>query len=80
MPELPKASHAEMRRYCDYLIEYLDRLAENRNLDGESVKMAQDRVLNIEDVLGAHPLNDDLVRTIAKTEEETIGPLLSQSG
>ena len=78
MPELPKASHAEMRKYCGYLIEYLDRLAENRNLDSESVKIAQDCVLNIKDVLGAHPLNDDLVRTIAKTEEETIRPLLSQ--
>jgi hypothetical protein len=76
MPELPAASHAEMRRYCNYLVEYLDRLAENPNLDAESVKAARDRVTDIEDVLGAHPLNEDLVRTIAKTEEETIGPLL----
>jgi hypothetical protein len=78
MPELPKASHAEMREYCEYLIEYLDRLAENRNLDGEFVKVAGDRARDIQDALGAHPLNDDLVRTIAKTEEETIGPLLSR--
>ena len=76
MPELAAASHAEMRRYCKYLVEYLDRLAENPNLDAEAVKAAQDRIAYIEDVLGAHPLNDDLVRTIAKTEEETIGPLL----
>jgi hypothetical protein len=78
MPELPAASHAEMRRYCDYLIEYLDRLAENPNLAGGSAQAAQDRVAYIEDVLGAHPLNDDLVRTITKTEEETVKPLLGQ--
>jgi hypothetical protein len=78
MPELPKASHAEMRRYCDYLTKYLNRLAENQSLDGESVKVARDRVLDIEDALRAHPLNDDLVRTIANTEKETIGPLLSR--
>lgn len=78
MPELPAASHVEMRRYCDYLIEYLDRLTENPNLDGEFTKAAQERIAAIEDTLGAHPLNDDLARTIAKTEEETIAPLLGR--
>ena len=35
MPELSAASHAEMRRYCKYLAEYLGRLAENPNLTAE---------------------------------------------
>lgn len=78
MPELPAASHAEMRRYSKYLIGYLGRLAENPNLDGESAKAARECVAYIQDVLSAHPLNDDLVRTITKTEEEMIGPLLGR--
>ena len=78
MHELPEASHAEMRRYCDYLIKYLDRLAENQNLDSQFATVARNRVRDIDDVLRAHPLNDDLVRTIASTEEETIRPLLSR--
>lgn len=78
MPELPAASHAEMRRYCQYLIEYLDRLAENPNLAGEPAKAARECVAYIQDVLSVHPLNDDLVRTITKTEEEMIGPLLGR--
>jgi hypothetical protein len=78
MPELPAASHAEMRRYCKYLIEYLDRLAENPNLDGEPAKEARECIAYIEDVLGAHPLNDDLVRAITKTEQEMIAPLLGR--
>ncbi len=78
MPELPSASHAEMRRYCKYLIAYLTRMAENPNLEGEPAKAAQDCIAYIEDVLGAHPLNDDLVRTINKAEQEMIGPLLNR--
>ena len=78
LPELPAASHMEMRRYCHYLTEYLNRLAENPRLEGEPAKMAREGVAYIQDVLGAHPLNDDLVRTIQKTEKETVAPLLRQ--
>ena len=78
MPELSAASHAEMRRYCKYLAEYLGRLAENPNLEGAPAAAASDGIAYIQDVLGAHPLNDDLARTIAKIEQEVVHPLLAQ--
>ncbi len=76
LPEPP--GHKDMRRYCEYLIRYLDRLSENANLPDDQRRAARERAADIEDVLRAHPLNDDLVRAIDQAEKEVIVPLLGQ--
>lgn len=80
LPDLDEATHAEMKAYCLYLGGYLDRLASNANLDEPSRSAAREQVLYIKDVLGAHPLNDDLRMTIRKTEGDVIAPLLEKLG
>jgi hypothetical protein len=78
-PALPDPpGHKDMRRYCEYLVRYLDRLSENAGLPEDRRQAARDKAADIEDVLRAHPLNDDLVRTIQQTENDVIGPLLGE--
>ncbi len=76
LPPLGEASHKEMKRFCQYLIEYLDRLSQNPNLTDEARHVALDHIVHIEDVLRHHPLNEDLVMTIQKTEDDILPVIL----
>jgi len=78
LPELDQAGHAELRAFSDYLCRYLHRLSRNRHLEEEHARRAREQARAIEDELNAHPLNDDMRRLIAKADEETIRPALSQ--
>jgi hypothetical protein len=70
--------HKDMRRYCQYLIRYLERLSENHALPDDQRQAARDKATAIAEVLKAHPLNDDLDRAIQQTENDVIAPLLGQ--
>lgn len=80
LPEVDEATHAEMRDYCAYLVRYLGRLAKHPGLDEGSAAFALEKAGEIDGVLRHHPLNDDLRRTIRKTEAEALGPLLAGLG
>lgn len=78
LPNFPDASHHEMLRYSRYLIRYLDRLAENPNLDDEHREALGEKALDLREILVAHPLNEDLVRAIQQSENEVIGQALAR--
>lgn len=80
LPDLDEATHPEMREYCSYLARYLGRLADNPNLDETRRAIAREKAADIAEVVGHHPLNDDLRRTIRKTEADVVGPLLADLG
>ncbi len=75
MPALPDAGHKEMNRYCRFLARYLRFLAENPALDEAAGRAAEQKASEIEEVLGAHPLNDDLARAIQQAENDVIAPI-----
>ena len=75
-PPLEEATNKEMHRYGLYLRRYLHRLAENPSLSDEDRNRARQQIDYMNDMLRAHPLNDDLKRTIVATESEVLLPLL----
>ncbi|HMP73450.1 MAG TPA: hypothetical protein PKE55_09335 [Kiritimatiellia bacterium] len=79
-PAPSQASHRELRTYCKYLIVYLKRLAEHQNLSDDEARDLRQHAIEIESVLGAHPLLDDLRRAIHRAENEVIASALSQLG
>lgn len=76
-PAAGEATHHEMKRYCRYLTHYLQRLADNPRMTEEQQDLALRQIEEIDGVLKAHPLNDDLERTIQQTETDVIAPLLN---
>ncbi|MBU0676804.1 MAG: YcjF family protein [Verrucomicrobia bacterium] len=78
LPALDEATHAEMKDFCRYLSRYLRRLARNSIFDEGDRRIAGEAILHIDDELRHHPLNDDLIRLIEKTEADAITPLLEK--
>jgi uncharacterized membrane protein YcjF (UPF0283 family) len=76
LPEPEHASHLEMRRYVEYLSHYLARLSRNPNLEEAQSQSALQQADELREVLGAHPLNEDLRRAIERTEADVVAPLL----
>jgi hypothetical protein len=69
--------HVRMRKYCRYLGNYLHHLAANPNLPEDRRGVVLEGAREIRAVLAAHPLNEDLARTILKTEEQVVLPALA---
>ncbi|MBP7829511.1 MAG: DUF697 domain-containing protein [Kiritimatiellae bacterium] len=69
--------HARMRAYLRYLTDYLYHLARNPHLEPDRQGTLLAGARDIRDVLGAHPLNEDLARQILKTEEQVVLPALA---
>ena len=80
IPPLKEAGFKDLRNYGQYLIAYMERLSRNPNLEPEQVVLAKTGIDELRDVLGAHPLRDDLQRAITQTEDEVIGVLLDTLG
>ncbi|MBU1694247.1 MAG: YcjF family protein, partial [Verrucomicrobia bacterium] len=72
-----ESDHTRMGRYCRYLVSYLQHLATNPNLPEDRRAALREGAREIRDVLSAHPLNEDLARTILKTEEQVVLPALA---
>ena len=73
---LDKATFKELKRIVVYQVKISRRLSANVDLDPDDCRLADDRVQYIQDMLRAHPLRDDLARTIEETEKNTLRPLL----
>ncbi|MFH0908096.1 MAG: hypothetical protein V1929_04980 [bacterium] len=65
-PDGDSATHDDMKAYCRYLIHALKRLGANPHLDEPLRQLLLQEAYNIDDTLGAHPLNDDLKQVIAR--------------
>lgn len=76
LPLLKEAGYKDLCRYSEYLMAYLARLAENAQLESDQVQAARSQIEAIGEALRAHPLKDDLRRTITETEEDVMAPLL----
>ena len=72
-----ESDHVRMRRYCRYLVDYLHHLAANPNLEADRRGTVLEGVRQVRGALAAHPLNEDLARTILKTEEQVLLPALA---
>lgn len=75
---LPDASFKQLRDYSHYLIRYMIRLDRNPLLPQNERAGLSEAIAGLEDVLSAHPLRDDLIREIKKTEIQTVIPRLEQ--
>ncbi len=77
LPDLPVASFYELREYCWHLHQRLRQLSHNPYLSAELASLARRQAHEIDGVLHAHPLIDDLVRTIEQTEKDILPPLFA---
>lgn len=75
-PNLEDPDHDAMADYCGYLARYLRRMGRNPHLPEQARSFAREKAADIDGTLSAHPLNDDLVRTIQQTENDVVAPLL----
>ena len=82
VPDIPKnlnqASFSQLKQYTVYLMVSLRRFSDSPLFDSDDCHLAADRAEYIQDMLGAHPLRDDLIRTIVETENGTFLPGLKQ--
>ena len=77
LPDLPVASFYELRDYGRHLHKRLRQLSHNPYLSAEMASLARRQAHEIDGVLHAHPLIDDLVRTIEQTEKDVLPPLFT---
>jgi len=71
-PDLPTAHYKELRRYCDYLIAYQQRLARNKRLPESSLTRLHDHLDSMFSTLSHHPINNDLRHMITHSETAII--------
>jgi hypothetical protein len=67
-------SHADMKRYCRFLIDYAKRLATHRLLSDQQATHITQQCHDLSEAIHHHPLNDDLHRGILTAREQIIGP------
>lgn len=67
-------SHASLKKYVRYLVHYIKRLSGHRLLNDAQGSLIHQKALDIQDALHHHPLNDDLVRSIATARDGVIAP------
>ncbi len=78
LPPLTEATHKELKRYAHYLITYLKRVADNRNLSEKDAARLYEEIESMTGLLQHHPLNEDLIRIIQKTDHEILPPILKR--
>lgn len=76
MPPPEKATFKDLKRVVQHHIARIKRAAAHRSLSPEQAKHFRQRAYDLEGMLGAHPLLDDLRRSISKNEAEVWQPLV----
>lgn len=80
-PKLPppeKATFKEMKGFVRHLVARLKRLGGHPALDSEMARNVRQRAYDLDSALNAHPLLDDLRRSIGRTEVEFWNPAIEQ--
>lgn len=70
LPSPERATYRDLKRYVLYLIALLKRASNHPCLTTEQAKNVRQHAYDLESVLGAHPLLDDLRRSIGRTHDE----------
>lgn len=76
LPPPDRATFKDLKRFVQHLIASLKRASTHPHLTSEQARNIRQRAYDLESMLGAHPLLDDLRRGIARTETETWQPLV----
>ena len=76
-PDLAEDGYKNLRRYCDYLLAYQQRLARNKRLPEETLLHLNEHLASARSTLDHHPINDDLRHIITQSENHII-PLAHQ--
>ncbi len=74
-PDFGTPEHAELKVYATYLLTYQKRLLRNKRLPPELRDPLRDEIDTMEGLLGHHPLNEDLIRIIEKSEQHLLPPI-----
>lgn len=79
-PAAPSADapFAALKKYVRHQIGVLKRASTLSHLEPETARALRQRAYDLQGLLGAHPLRDDLRRGIAKTESETWSPFVTR--
>ena len=80
-PAAPPPGDLDFHRlhdYCKFLVHYLKRLSDHLALAPELRQRLRQQAYDLEDVLHAHPLADDLSRALNRTREEFLDPALAE--
>ncbi len=72
LPDTDHAGHKQLRRTCKVLALYCRRLSQSPGITDATSHKLEQQVYDIRELLGSHPLNEDLVRMIRMTEDEVI--------
>jgi len=67
-------SHASLKNYVRYLVHYIKRLSGHLLLNDAQAAVIHQKALDIQESLHHHPLNDDLLRSIASARDTVIAP------
>ncbi len=78
LEDLSSVSQNECKKYCKYLILFLQRLIQNPHLSIDDIETARQKVTHMEKLLESHPDQSFLLKEIDKTEKEFVEPLLSK--
>lgn len=76
LPRPDRATFKEQKRFVQHLIVRLKRASTHPQLSPDQVRAVRQRAYDLESMLGAHPLLDDLRRAIARAEPEVWLPLV----
>ncbi len=69
MPTPERATFRDLKRFVQYLVALLKRAAEHPSMTREQAKTIRQHAYDLEGVLGAHPLLDDLRRSVSRTHD-----------
>lgn len=76
VPAPNRATFNDLKRFVQHLIARFKRIGGHRALSPEHARNIRQRAYDLESMLGAHPLLDDLQRSINRTETEAWLPLI----
>ena len=77
LPDTQDPTFEELKEGATYFVHYFKRLGANPHLDDETRKQMRQEAYDIEEILGHHPLGDDLARAVAKSRQ-TLGPVIER--
>ena len=76
--DLSSVSQYECKKYCKYLILFLQRLTQNPHLTVDDTETARQKITQMKKLLESHLDKSFLLKEIDKTEKEFVEPLLSK--
>lgn len=80
-PRLPppdKATFKDLKHFVQHVVKRLKRMSNHQSLSTEQARNIRQQTYDIESMLNAHPLLDDLRRAIGKTESNVWFPMIEQ--